>query len=187
MREDDVAQGPDRFAPVSPEQFTPEQRASHDRILAQRGRIPAPFVPLLAAPALADAFAQWSAAFPAGVLSAALREAVLLCVAQRQACRYLWANHVDKARQAGLTEPAILALGQGQVPDAPTDVAAGVTLVTVLLDQPVLGAAQHDAAVAELTTRGVVELTSFCGFAVSVALLLKLRQPPLPDGAAVPF
>jgi len=192
----------DRFVPVSPDTLDASPRALYERLLAERGRVPVPFVPLLAAPAVGEAVAQWSAALQAGVLPAAVREAVFLRVAQRYRCRYLWANHVGKAREAGLPDSLIVALADGaaiapasavgmvaheETRQGSAAVMPALALATALLEATAVTDAQVDAVKTVLGTRGVVELTSFCGFAVSIALLLALRQPCLPDGVTVPF
>ncbi|MBU4609345.1 carboxymuconolactone decarboxylase family protein [Achromobacter sp. GG226] len=195
--------GRDRYVPVAPDALDTASRALYERLLAERGRVPAPFVPLLATPPVGEAIAQWSAALQAGALPDAVREAVFLRVARRQRCRYLWANHVGRARAAGLPDTVIAALASGapvapahavaatvaddQTRQALAAVAPALALTTALLETAVVTDAQVDAVQAVLGTRGVVELTSFCGFAVSVALLLTLRQPSLPAGVPVPF
>jgi len=183
-RADDFA---DRYPPPDPRTLDIDQQRAHERIEQRRGRLPAPFTALLASPVLAEAFDQLSSALQQGVLPADVREAVFLMRARRQRCRYLWTNHVGKALEAGLDGAAVAAIGQGRIPMAPVAVRAAAHFEQALALEHRVPQPIHDAAVAALGARGVVELTAFCGFASSVALLLNVRQPGSPTGAEAPF
>lgn len=177
----------DRFPALAKAALPAGQHPAYDRIEQRRGRIPAPFAPLLASPDVAEAFDRLSETLQHGTLPAVVREAVFLITARQHRCAYLWMNHRGKASQAGLDEAAQSALGRGALPAGPANVVAAARLVHALhadhrVPQPV-----YDEAVQALGVRGVVELTAFCGFSASVAMLLNLRQPDLPAGAPPPF
>ena len=177
----------DRFPPLVRAALPADQQAAHDRIEQRRGRIPAPFVPLLASPEVAEAFDKLSASLQHGSLPAMVREAVFLITARRQRCAYLWINHVEKAMHAGLDESALAALANDEIPAAPAAVASAGSFVKALLENHRIPQPLFEKTVKVLGLAGVVELTAFCGFAASVAMLLNMRQPALPPGPPAPF
>jgi 4-carboxymuconolactone decarboxylase len=177
----------ERFPPIDKATLPGDQRAAYDLIVGRRGALPAPYATLLASPEAADLFEQYSSRLWHGVLPNALLEAVFLATAQRCGCRYQWMNHVKKAAEAGLDSDAIAAIGRGELPTAPEDVAQGLRFAEMLHRDHAVSQPVFDAVAARFGQRGVVELTAFCGFATSVAMLLNVRQITLPAGEPAPF
>jgi 4-carboxymuconolactone decarboxylase len=177
----------DRFPAPVKQDLDVAQRQAYDVIEQRRGRLPAPYTALLGSPAVAEAFDQLSGALQQGGLPPSVLEAVFLMKARRHCCRYLWINHVGKARAAGLDEKTVVALGQGRIPDAPAAVRVAAHFEHVLAEQHRVPQPLYEDAAAELGARGLVDLMVFCGFASSVALILNVRQPETPAGAEAPF
>ena len=177
----------DRFPPADKAVLPAGQWPAYERIERRRGRIPAPFVPLLASPDVAEAFDGLSEILQHGSLPAVVREAVFLRTARSHRCAYLWMNHLGKAAQAGLDAKAQAALASGEIPSAPTTVVAVARFVAELRDEHRVTQPVYDDVVLALGVCGVVELTAFCGFATSIAMLLNMRQPALPPGPPAPF
>jgi alkylhydroperoxidase family enzyme len=175
----------DRFPDRPRDTLDGGEREAFDRIAARRGKVPAPFVPLLKSPEVADLFEQFSARLWTS-LPADLLEAVFLMVARRCRCAYQWHTHVPKGLAAGLSADDIARLSRGE---ALADGLRGdvTRFVLALHTEAVVPQATYEAVVRQLSERGTVELVAFCGAAHTVALLLNVRQPALPAGAPVPF
>ena len=122
-----------------------------------------------------------------GALPSIVLEAVFLMKARRHRCRYLWINHVGKARKAGLDDDTVMALGKGLIPETPAAVRAAARFEQSLAEEHRVPQPVYDDVEAELGSRGLVDLMVFCGFASSVAMLLNVRQPKPPTGAEAPF
>jgi len=175
----------DRFPDRPRDTLDGGERDVFDRIAARRGKVPAPFVPLLKSPEVADLFEQFSARLWSS-LPADLLEAVFLIVARRCRCAYQWHTHVPKALAAGLSAGDIARLSRGEALE--DGLRGDVTrFVRALHTDATVPEALYDAVVRQLSERGTVELVAFCGAAHTVALLLNVRQPALPAGASVPF
>ena len=177
----------DRFPPPDKQDLDAAQRRAYDLIEQRRGRLPAPYTALLGSPAIAEAFDQLSGALQQGALPSIVLEAVFLMKARRHRCRYLWINHVGKARKAGLDDDTVTALGKGLIPETPAAVRAAARFEQSLAEEHRVPQPVYDDVEAELGSRGLVDLMVFCGFASSVAMLLNVRQPKPPMGAEAPF
>lgn len=177
----------DRFPAPDMQALDAAQRQVCDLIERRWGRLPAPYTALLGSPAVAEAFDQLSGALQQGTLPPGVLEAVFLMKARRHRCRYLWINHVDKARHAGLDDDAVDALGRGSIPEGPAAVRVAARFERSLAEEHGVPQALYDDVAAELGPRGLVDLTVFCGFASSVALILNVRQPAAPAGVEAPF
>ena len=179
----------DRFAPTRAGELSASQRGAREEIVHSRGRVPAPFEALVRSPDVARAFDRLSTALWSGVLPKRIGELALLMSAYQYRCRFLWMNHVAKAREAGLTASVIDAIGRGSSPP-PTedaDILAAWAVIESMQPGHQLADDLFERACACFTEQGVVELVAFCGFAASVAMLLQLRQVPLPPDGSCPF
>ena len=128
-----------------------------------------------------------TSAIQQGALPSIVLEAVFLMKARRHRCRSLWINHVGKAREAGLDDDTVAALGHGSIPEAPAAVRAAAHFEQALAETHCVPQPLYDDVAAELGPRGRVDLTVFCGFAALVASILTVRQPETPEGAEAPF
>ncbi len=170
----------DRLAGQGGCALTPDAQAVSDEIAAGRGgRLPAPFAVLIHAPDVARAYEACSWALNHGVLPARLIELAFLMQARAAGCRYLWGNHLAKARQAGLDESIISALGEGRPPvTADDDLASGWRFLHALLSTHRVPDADYDDLLRRFGMRGVAELVAVCGYAGAIAMLLNVRQMP---------
>ncbi|KAF1018786.1 MAG: hypothetical protein GAK30_03500 [Paracidovorax wautersii] len=182
---------PDRFLDIETTQaLAPAERQVRAQLLARRGRLPAPYALLVLAPELAQAYEACSAALHAGRLPASVIEMVFLFEARLQQCRYLWANHVDRAVKAGLSGAVMASLARGDT-GAPADagpaIACAWRFARALRHEHRIADADYHGAVQCFGRGGVVELTALCGYAATIGMLLNVRQPTLPQGVIVPF
>jgi 4-carboxymuconolactone decarboxylase len=177
----------DRFPRVSKELLPENQRAVYEGIERRRGKMPAPYVGLLASPDVADLFERYSTLLWDGVLPRYILEAVFLATAVRYRCRFQWMNHLDRAVELGVSAEAIDIIGRGEVPNQPDDLACVLQFVDMLAREHRVSDALFDAITLRFGKQGLAELVAFCGASVSVAMILNVRQPDLPKGKAAPF
>lgn len=179
----------DRFPPRAREAMSSAERDAHDEIVGTRGMLPGPASLMLHAPDAARAYDAWSRALWVGALPANVGELVFLYLARVHRCRYQWINHAGKARKAGIDEDLIGALGRGDAPSegmAP-DLLEAWNFVNELHTRHAVSDETFNAIAVRFGTRGAAELAAFCGLAASVALILNVRQAPLPETGSAPF
>ncbi|MDM0118337.1 carboxymuconolactone decarboxylase family protein [Variovorax arabinosiphilus] len=155
---------------------TAVQRAAHDLIKARRGRVPAPYLPLLGSPRVADLFEQLSTELWTGTLPRSVLEAIFLMTAHRQKCRHQWQTHADKALAAGVTASMIDTIASGGIPtDGGALEIAGRFYASLADAQHVSDDALLDA-MHQFGEQGTAELVAFCGMANMVAMLLNVQS-----------
>jgi len=114
-----------------------------------------------------------------------LSELAIITVGARWKAEFEWWAHARMAREQGVPDLVIEAIGRGEEPAFEADdervvyaVARQVT-ETGQLDQP-----GYDAASRLLGDEGMVELVALCGYYTLVSYLLNAFAVPLPPGAA---
>ncbi|MDB5857573.1 MAG: hypothetical protein JWQ76_1262 [Ramlibacter sp.] len=168
----------DRF-PARKDVLPPEQRQTYEQIEARRGTVPAPFLPLLASPKVADAFERFSASLWSGCLAKDLQEAVFLVTARAYRCDHQWRQHEKKALAAGVSAGAVAAMQAGRAPSAAE---ADARLGAVIRFADELHAKQSvpddvfQAVATHLGPAELSELVAFCALAASIALLLNVGE-----------
>jgi pimeloyl-ACP methyl ester carboxylesterase/alkylhydroperoxidase family enzyme len=176
---------PARFAPLSDQDMTPEQRRVANAVASgPRGALRGPFHALLRSPELADRvrrlgdFVRFESAFPAP-----LRELAILLVARFWSAHYEWNAHRKHAVAAGL-DPAIpAAIETGRRPAALSpDEALVYDLVSELLTDKDISDATYEAATSRFGERAVVELIGTAGYYGVVSLVLNAARVPVPEG-----
>lgn len=157
-----------------------EQRAAYDLIERRRGRVPAPYLPLLGSPRIADLLEQLSTELWTGTLPQRVMEAVFLMTAHRQQCRHQWQTHEKKALSAGLSPEMVEAIAAGGIPEDGGPVEAAGRFFVALTEQRSVADDMFEQAQRHFGERGVAELVAFCGLAGTVALLLNVQLPQAP-------
>jgi len=178
----DLATGPDRL-PL-PAALTVDQEYAAERIASgPRGKLLAPFVPLLRTPELMTRlqFVGEYLRFGSG-LPAHLTELVILIVARRWDQDYEWGHHVRLARAAGLDEQVIAAVRDSRSPiGGLDDVLAVWQFVTELDDHHAVTDSTFDAAMRAVGDTGVVELIATVGYYTTLAMTMNAARTPVPD------
>jgi 4-carboxymuconolactone decarboxylase len=172
---------PTRFAPLSDQDMTPEQRRVADAVASgPRGGLRGPFHALLRSPELADRvrrlgdFVRFESAFPAP-----LRELAILLVARFWSAHYEWNAHRKHAVAAGLDPAIAAAIETGRRPAA---LSPDEALVYELLTDKDISDATYEAATSRFGERGVVELIGTAGYYGIVSLVLNAARVPVPEG-----
>jgi 4-carboxymuconolactone decarboxylase len=114
-----------------------------------------------------------------------LSEVAIITVGARWKAEFEWWAHARMAREHGVPDAVVDAIGLGEDPPFTDDderavytVASELTL-TGQLDEGAFNAAQE-----LLGEAGIVELVSLCGYYTTVSFLLNAFTVPLPEGAA---
>ena len=185
-----------RLAVLSSDEMTAEQVDLYREILAgPRGQGPravqlsngtgglaGPFNTMLYAPTVGHALQELGAAIRFGTkLTPRIREMAILVVAQATGSGYEQASHELIGRDAGLTEPELDALREGENPkfadeqeSAAYSAARALTVTGDLDDQ------EYAAAIAALGAGGLVELSTLVGYYATLALQLRIFRVPAP-------
>lgn len=178
----ELAVGPDRL-PL-PAALTVGQQNALERIAAgPRGKLIAPFVPLMRTPELMTRLQLVGEYLRFGSgLPAQLTELVILIVARRWDQDYEWGHHVPLARAAGLDNEVITAVGDGRSPIGGSDEVLAVwQFVTELDDHHAVTDSTFDAAMRAVGDTGVVELIATVGYYTTLAMTMNAARTPVPD------
>jgi 4-carboxymuconolactone decarboxylase len=177
---------PTRFAPLSPEAMTPEQRKAADAIVAgPRGGLRGPFQAWLRSPELADRlqkvgeFVRFSSSVPAR-----LNELAILITARAWDAEFEWWAHRRLALEAGLDPSIADDIAAGRRPQAlEADEAVVYDFCTELRRDRRVSDRTFAAALALLGEKGVIELIGVSGYYDVVSMTLNVAEVPIPDGA----
>jgi 4-carboxymuconolactone decarboxylase len=177
-----------RFAPLTYETMTPEQRAMVDGILAgPRNSLGGPFNVMLRNPAIGDLAQQLGAAVRFNVsIPPRLRELAIIMTARHWTSHFEWNAHRQAAVREGLDESIVRAIAAGRRPEG---MDAAETVVYDFSDELLrtkrVTDATFQAAVEELGEAGVADIVSTLGYYGMVAMMLNVDEYPLPDGVAM--
>jgi 4-carboxymuconolactone decarboxylase len=177
-----------RVATIALEHMSPDQRAAHDEVVAGvRGRMPAPMRAWIHSPQMA-AHAQKLGAFLryATSLPPTLSELAILVTARYWTSHFEWYAHKRDALKAGLDPAIIGAIAERREPTF-ADPAQRIVYQysRTLHEQRAITQGLHDAAVAALGERGVVELVGILGYYSLVSMTLNAFEIGLPDNQQI--
>lgn len=172
---------PDRL-PL-PATLSADQQDAIERISAgPRGKLIAPFVPLMRTPELmtrlqlVGEYLRFD-----GTLPDHLRELVILLTARHWTQDFEWGHHVPLAREAGLDDRVIAAIREGEDITGPDDVQAVWRLVGELVDRHAVADATFAAARDVVGEVGVVEMVATAGYYTTLAMTMNVARTPVPD------
>lgn len=120
-----------------------------------------------------------------GVLPARVREAAILCAAVVQRSSFEWDTHQATAREAGLDDATIAAIGSGG--PLPDDLEAVRGLVTVVLCGASVPQGLFDRLRGGLGLQGVVELVTLTAFYAMMARLGASFDSAMPGAPPPPW
>ena len=177
----------DRFAPLTYESMTPQQKLLTDHLLAgERHTTDGPFNVLLRSPEMGDAAQQLGAQIRFhSSLPDRLKELAIIITGRHWTAQYEWYAHKRYALQAGVAQSTVDAIAAGKRPPAMN---ADETIVydfcSELLTTHQVSDAVFAAAKNRLGERGVVDLIGLMGYYHMVSMLLNVDRYPLPAGAS---
>jgi 4-carboxymuconolactone decarboxylase len=139
-----------------------------------------PYIPLLNHPELARLIEQlgyyykYKSALPRGVY-----QFIVLTIAKRSGVAFVWADHVEAARAAGLPETVIDSIGAGTPASAPPfDIVAETIDCAFAYRSIPLGL--QESAVARFGLNGFIEIVTLCGFYTLMAMVNACFDVPMP-------
>jgi 4-carboxymuconolactone decarboxylase len=176
----------DRFAPLTYDKMTPEQKTLTDHLLSgERHGTDGPFNVLLRSPEMGDMAQKLGAQIRFhSSLPDKLRELAIITTGRYWSAEYEWYAHKRLAAQAGVSQATVDSIAQGK---RPTSMSADEAIVydfcAELLNTKQVSDATFAAAKTKLGERGVVDLIAVVGYYHLVSMLLNVDRYPLPQGA----
>lgn len=153
------------------------------------GGLPGPFNALLYAPHVGDAAQRLGERLRfEGNLPPRQREIAVLCVAAHWRARYEWWAHARIARECGVPDAVIDAIGRRERP--PLSDPAEILVhdySRALLEQRQISDDLYRDGAAALGETSLVELVVLLGYYSLVSMLLVSFEIPIPDGESTPF
>jgi 4-carboxymuconolactone decarboxylase len=175
-----------RLPQLSRDELNPEQQRVYDDIAGgPRGSVRGPFHALLYSPKLADAaqklgqYVRYDCSIPQK-----LRELAILITAYHWRAQYEWFAHETHARKAGLPDPVIEAIRQGERPDFDDASEEEIyDFCTELYDTKRVSDETFAKIEARFGRAGAVELGGLLGHYNLIAITLNVAEIPVPGGA----
>jgi 4-carboxymuconolactone decarboxylase len=180
----------DRFAPLTWEQLTLEQKTMvNDLLSGTRGSLGGPFNVTLRSPEMGNLaqklgeYLRFRTAVPAR-----LNEMAILLTAKWWSAQYEWSAHRPLAIAAGLSAAVADDIQAGRRPAAmKPDEAIVYDFHSELREHRRVSDATYKAAVGLLGERGVVDLVALMGYYDLVSMVLDVDRYPLAPGTPLPF
>jgi 4-carboxymuconolactone decarboxylase len=149
------------------------------------GGLVGPFNAFVHAPGLGQHLASLGAAVRFGTsIERRLSEVAIITVGARWKAEFEWWAHTRMARNHGVSNAVVEAIGLGEDPPFEADDERVVYEVARQLTQTgQLSQDAYDAAQRLLGDTGAVELVSLCGYYTLISFLLNAFAVPLPPGA----
>jgi 4-carboxymuconolactone decarboxylase len=181
-----------RLPDLHRDQLTPAGKAVWDSIVATRGdhvvsaegALTGPFNAMVHAPDAGGPLGSLGASLRFGTsLGRRLTEVAILTVASRWQAEFEWSAHARIAREAGVPDAVIDAIGAGKEPvfTADDDRIVYATARELVISGH-LSPASYAAARELLMDTGVVELVALCGYYTTISFLLNAFEVPPPAG-----
>lgn len=174
------------------DQLTPAGKAVWDNVVATRGdhvvsddgALTGPFNAMVHAPDTGGPLSSLGAALRFGSsLGRRLTEVAVLTVASRWQAEFEWSAHARLAREAGVPDSVVNAIGAGEEPVFAADDERIVhTTAHELITSGHLTPASYAAARELLGDTGIVELVALCGYYTTISFLLNAFEVPPPAG-----
>ena len=182
-----------RLPDLPRDQLDPAGQAVWDLVVGTRGGqlvtsaggLAGPFNAFVHAPDVGRHLASLGAALRFGTsIERRLTEVAIITVGSRWKAEFEWWAHARMAREQGVPEAVVDAIGRGDDPPFTADderIVYGVTRELTLSGQ--LSQESYTSAHGLLGDAGLVELVSLCGYYTLISYLLNAFAVPVPPGA----
>ena len=177
-----------RFAPLTYQQMTPEQKKMFENLISgERRGAAGPFNVLLRSPEMGDLAQQFGASMRFhSSMPRKLNELAIIITARHWTSHYEWYAHRRAAQDAGLNQAIIDAVATGKRPSGMNAEEEVVyTFCTELLTTKQVSDRTFQATRDKFGERGVVDLIGVTGYYQLVSMLLNTDRYPLPDGVPI--
>ncbi len=154
-------------------------------LVTETGGLAGPFNAFLHAPDVGRRLTSLGAVLRFGTsIDRRLTEVAIITVGSQWKAEFEWWAHARMARQHGVPDAAVDAIGRGEEPRfEAADEQAVYAVASELTRTGQLRQASYDAARALLGEAGMVELVSLCGYYTLISFLLNAFDVALPPGA----
>jgi 4-carboxymuconolactone decarboxylase len=155
------------------------------QVVSDAGSLSGPFNAFVHAPDAGGPLASLGAALRFGSsIGPRLTEVAIITVASRWQAEFEWMAHARMARQAGVPDAVVDAIGRGEEPPfTAEDERLVYTAVRELVTTGRLGDASYAAVLGLLGDTGTVEFVALCGYYSLVSFVLNSFDVALPAGA----
>ena len=184
--------GMSRLPELKRDQLSPAGQAVWDLLVETRGSqvvtgegsLRGPFNAFLHAPDVGGPLASLGAVLRFGAsFGRRLTELAIITIAARWQAEYEWMAHARLAREAGVPDAVVDAIGRGEEPPfAAEDERIVYAAARQLAADGHLSPAAYDAARGLLGDAGVVELVALCGYYTMISFMLNAFAVALPPG-----
>lgn len=156
-----------------------------DSIVNDAGGLHGPFNAWLHAPVIGRAMSRLGAALRFDMsIDRRLIELAIITVGAHHRAEFEWYAHAAMAREHGVTDPIVDAIGDGEDPVFELDDERAVHAVArQLVEHGRVDDAAYRTASEILGEQGMVELVSLCGYYTLISYTLNAFEVPLPAGA----
>ncbi|MHB1444867.1 MAG: carboxymuconolactone decarboxylase family protein [Acidimicrobiales bacterium] len=153
-------------------------------VVDESGSLVGPFNAWLHAPQAGLALSELGAILRFGTsLPRRLTEVAIITVGAAWKAEFEWWAHARMAREHGVAEAVIDAIGAGEVPPFErSDEGIVHAVASELVRTGRVGQETYDRALGLLGHQGMVELVSLCGYYCLVSFILNAFEVPLPAG-----
>jgi 4-carboxymuconolactone decarboxylase len=157
-----------------------------DLVLTAEDGLAGPFNAFVTAPGAGRRLSALGATLRFGTsIERRLSEIAIITTGARWQAEFEWWAHAPMAREHGVTQAVVDAIGRGEDPPFEADDERAVyTAARQLAHAGRLDPAAYEAAHRFLGDAGMVELVSLCGYYTLISFLLNAFAVPLPPGAA---
>jgi 4-carboxymuconolactone decarboxylase len=155
------------------------------QLVRDDGALVGPFNAFVHAPDIGRRLASLGAVVRFGTsIERRLSEVAIITVGARWKAEFEWWAHARMAREHGVPDAVVDAIGRGEQPQFTADDERTVYAVArELADAGQVSQDSYDAARDLLGEAGLVELVTLCGYYTLISFLLNAFAVPLPPGA----
>jgi len=155
------------------------------QLVRDDGALVGPFNAFVHAPDIGRRLASLGAVVRFGTsIERRLSEVAIITVGARWKAEFEWWAHARMAREHGVPDAVVDAIGRGEEPQFTADDERTVYAVArELADAGQVSQDSYDAARDLLGEAGLVELVTLCGYYTLISFLLNAFAVPLPPGA----
>lgn len=182
-----------RLSPLRRDELDPAGQDVWDKVVGTRsgqlvgadGALVGPFNAFVHAPDVGRRLASLGAVLRFGTsIERRLSEVAIIAVGARWKAEFEWWAHARMAREHGVSDAVVDAIGRGEEPPFTADDERTIYAVAhELADTGQLSQAGYDAALDLLGEAGMVELVSLCGYYTLISYVLNAFDVVLPPGA----
>jgi 4-carboxymuconolactone decarboxylase len=156
-----------------------------DQLVREDGALAGPFNAFVHAPGVGRRLASLGAVVRFGTsIERRLSEVAIITVGARWKAEFEWWAHARMAREHGVPDTVVDAIGRGEEPQFTAgDERTVYAVARELADAGQVSEASYGAARDLLGEAGLVELVTLCGYYTLISYLLNAFAVPLPPGA----